>query len=554
MSDTPHTITTPSILEDLDAGQRRAATASSKHILIVAPPGSGKTRVLSARFALLVKAGAPPETLLAVTFTNKSAREMKERITALTGLDRYLLDVTTFHGFSLKLLKKTRPPFSLYGRHETLRLLKELGVKSPDKAARMVSAAKNGAYMATDEDARVLSDYSAALKRENALDLDDLVPEAVKELERGMTGGYAKAHIMVDEYQDINPLQARLVRLLAGETASVLAIGDPDQAIYSFRGSSLKSFLAFHDEYPASEVIKLSKNYRSGANIVTASGELIGHNRERLRNDPVPARPNGEIRHVECPEDRAEADFIIKEIERLMGGLTSLTAKDSDLVFSDFAVLVRTNRQADLMAGSFLRSSLPYYRGGEEGRSAGEFIRRLKGTRPRPGASLEDFIKEEGEAAGLTEDLVETFLKAAEGLGGRPAAEVLDGFIEEAALMEDEDYLDIKADRVSLLTLHMAKGLEFKTVFIAGFEDGLIPYVKNGETDIEEERRLFYVGMTRAKETLYLLSARIRSLRGVLNGTTPSRFLKELPRGLVESGLIEKKKVKKRPVQKGLFD
>lgn len=554
MSDTPHTITTPSILEDLDAGQRAAATASSKHILIVAPPGSGKTRVLSARFALLVKAGAPPETLLAVTFTNKSAREMKERITALTGLPRYLLDVTTLHGFSLKLLKKTRPPFSLYGRHETLRLLKELGVKSPDKAARMVSAAKNGAPRATGEDAVVLSDYSAALKRENALDLDDLVPEAVKELERGAACVYAKAHIMVDEYQDINPLQARLVRLMAGETASVLAIGDPDQAIYSFRGSSLKSFLEFQDEYPGAEVIKLSKNYRSGANIVTASGELIVHNKKRLRNDPVPARPGGEIRHVECPEDRAEADFIIKEIERLMGGLTSLTAKDSDLVFSDFAVLVRTNRQADLMAGSFLRSSLPYYRAEENGRRGGEFIRRLKGTMPGPGASLEDFIKEEGASVGLTEDLVETFLKAAGGLGFRPAVEVLDEYIEGAALMEDEDYLDIKADRVSLLTLHMAKGLEFKTVFIAGFDDGLIPYIKNGETDIEEERRLFYVGMTRAKETLYLLSARKSSLRGVLSGTTPSRFLKELPQGLVESGQMEKKKVKKRPVQKGLFD
>lgn len=520
MSDTPHTTTTTGILEDLDDGQRRAATASSKHVLIVAPPGSGKTRVLSTRFALLVKAGAPLKTLLAVTFTNKSAREMKERIMALTGLPATALDVTTFHGFSLKLLKKTRPPFSLYGRHETLRLLKELGVKSPDKAARMVSAAKNGTRMSTGEDARVLSDYSSALKRENALDLDDLVPEAVKELERGADGGYAKVHIMVDEYQDINPLQARLVRLMAGETASVLAIGDPDQAIYSFRGSSLKSFLEFQDEYPGAEVIKLSKNYRSGANIVTASGELIAHNKERLRNDPVPVRSGGEIRHVESSDERAEADFIIKEIERLMGGLTSLTAKESDLVFSDFAVLVRTNRQADLMAGSFLRSSLPYYRGGEEGRSAGEFIRRLKGTPPRPGASLEDFIKEEGASAGLTEDLVETFLKAAEGLGGRPVAEVLDGFIEEASLMEDEDYLDIKADRVSLLTLHMAKGLEFKAVFIAGFEDGLIPYIKNGEIDIEEERRLFYVGMTRAKETLYLLSARKRSLRGVLSGTT----------------------------------
>lgn len=544
--------TAEEILEGLDDGQRRAVLSSSRHALIVAPPGSGKTRVLAARFAMLVKEGAGPQTLLAVTFTNRAAAEMKERIAALTGLSITALDVTTFHGFSLKLLKKTRHPFSLYGRFETLRLLKELGVKSPDKAARIVSAIKNGSRAAEGEYASVLSDYSAALKRENALDLDDLVPEAVADLEAG--AGVAKSHIMVDEYQDINPLQARLVRLLAGKTASVVAIGDPDQAIYSFRGASLKSFLEFRSEYPAAEVINLSKNYRSGANIVTVSKELIGHNTERLENDPVPVTPGGGVRHVESSDERAEADFIIQEIERLMGGLTSLKAGDTDLAFSDFAVLVRTNRQADLMADAFLRSSLPYYRADEDARVSGEFIRRLKAATPAPGVALEEFIKEEARAAGLAEDLARTFVEAGQGFGDRPAEETLEKFIEEASLLEPEDYLGIKADRVSLLTLHMAKGLEFNTVFIAGFEDGLIPYVKNGVTDLEEERRLFYVGMTRAKERLYLVGARKRSLRGASLDACASRFLRELPEDIVESVKIEKKKVKRRPVQKGLFD
>ncbi|HXI10157.1 MAG TPA: ATP-dependent helicase [Thermodesulfobacteriota bacterium] len=553
MSDTRPT-TAEGILEGLDAGQKNAVLSSTRHTLIVAPPGSGKTRVLSARFALLVKDGVAPDALLAVTFTHRSAREMKERISVLSGLSPASLDVTTFHGFSFKLLKMTRRPFSLYGRHETVRLLKELGVKSPERAARMVSAVKNGVFAATGEDAAVFGAYSDALKSRGALDLDDLVAEAVAGLEGGGCAVSTKSHIMVDEYQDINPLQARLVRLLAKDTASVLAIGDPDQAIYSFRGASLRSFLEFRNDYPASEVINLSTNYRSGADIVTVSKGLIRHNCQRIENDPVAARPGGEIFHVECPEDRSEAEFIIKEIEKRMGGLTSLTAGDTDLAFSDFAVLVRTNRQADLLADSFQRSSLPYYRGGGESDRAAEFVRRLKAGSPGPGVTLEGFIKEEAAFFGLAEDITGTLLTEAGDLRDRPASEVLDEFAGRASLMEPEEYLEIKADRVSLLTLHMAKGLEFKTVFIAGFEDGLIPYVRDEETDIEEERRLFYVGMTRAKEALYLVSARKRMLRGVMVDTVRSRFLKELPAELVQSGAVEKKKTKKRPVQKGLFD
>ncbi|MBI5588084.1 MAG: UvrD-helicase domain-containing protein [Deltaproteobacteria bacterium] len=542
------------ILEGLDAVQQRAVEASSRYILIVAPPGSGKTRVLSARFARLVKEGVNPDALLAVTFTNRAAKEMKERITALTGLSRRILDISTFHGFSLQLLKKTRPPFSLYGRYDTLRLLKELGVKSPSASARMVSAVKNGTIQAAGEDAEVCSAYAGALKRDNALDLDDLIPEAIKELEAGAAGGGLKSHIMVDEYQDINPLQARLVRLLAGGPASVVAIGDPDQAIYSFRGSSLKSFLEFQAEYPGAQIINLSRNYRSAGKIVFASGKLIENNLERLKKDSSPVRTGGEILYAECADERAESEFIIKEIERMMGGLTSQTAGDSELNFSNFAVLLRTNRQVETLAESFSRSSIPYYKTGEDGKSFGDFILHLKGRRPVGDVTLTDFIKEEGRLLGLKEDLVETFVRSASDYRERTAVEVLDEYFEEAALTEPEDRLDIKSDRVSLLTLHMAKGLEFKVVFIAGFEDGVVPYVKGGETSIEEERRLFYVGMTRARDTLYLVSAQRRRLWGEALESAPSRFLKELPDKLIDRVSIEKKRVKRRPVQKGLFD
>jgi len=553
LNETPRALTTE-ILSDLDEAQRSAVCSEAAHGLVIAPPGSGKTRVLAARFAMLVQKGVRPEALLAVTFTNRSAAEMKERIASMTGLAAGALDVTTFHGFSLRLLKKTRPPFLLYGRPDTIRLLKDLGVKNPAKAARMVSALKNNVTGIEGEYAEVLTEYSTALKREGALDLDDLVTEAVLDLEAGAATRCAKSHIMVDEYQDINASQARLVRLVAGSSGSVLAIGDPDQAIYSFRGASLKSFLEFSREYPGAEAVNLTRNYRCSKSIAEASARLVSHNSARLGAEPVAVTAGGTVRHVECADEKAEAGFIIKEIEKKMGGLTSLTVSDAGLGFSDFAVLVRTNRQADLLAEAFERSTLPYYRAAEQSEGCGEFIAHLKRASARPGVTLEEFLKEEASAAGATAEVVNTLITAAKDLMERPAGEALDGFIEEALLMEPEDYLGIKAEKVSILTLHMAKGLEFKCVFIAGFEDGLIPYTGWAQTDMEEERRLLYVGMTRAKDSLYLVRARSRNLRGSSLETAPSRFLSEIPAGLVTTESVEKKKTKRRPVQNGLFD
>ncbi|MBI5642175.1 MAG: ATP-dependent helicase [Deltaproteobacteria bacterium] len=537
------------IIAGLDDNQRRAVSSGSRHILIVAGPGSGKTRVLASRFARLLKDGASPASLLAITFTNRAASEMKARITGLSP-NRLKLDIGTFHSFCFKFLKKTMPGFILFGRAEQAEALRGLGVKAVDRTIDGISAFKNG--MVPDaEISGILPGYEEALKKAGALDLDDLLLKTIEALD---TGGYGlvKTHIMIDEFQDINPVQSRLVKLL-GKNASVLAIGDPDQAIYSFRGGSLKSFMDFEKDYPGCEVIGLNRNYRSLSAVVSASQAVISNNQERIRNDISFTAEGGRIEILKCADEKAEGEFIVKEIERMMGGLSSLTAGDhhEGMRFSDFAVLYRTNRQADALKEAFSRAPIPIHIVEPPGPDFADFIRHLKSKEVPSGSGIPEFIRAEGDSLGLDKELIDLFLMAANGLG---EGEDLSDLLDDMTLIQPTDNLDIKADKVNLMTLHMAKGLEFRVVFMAGAEDEFMPLRLKGGSDVEEERRLFYVGMTRAKEILYLIHAKERRVWGEDKERQPSPFVEEIPEGLAKKVTKEKKAVKKRPVQTGLFE
>lgn len=544
------------IFEGLDPEQRDAVFSGARDLLIAAPPGSGKTRVLIRRFMRLVEEGVPPSGILAITFTNRAAQEIKERL-SLSGIDPARSNIGTFHSICLKMLKAKDPGLTLYSREDQRRVLKGLGVKGVEAAADLISGIKNSLRGDLgEEEGALYSRYTEALRDAGALDLDDLIPGAVKAIEAGHEAFGGISHVMVDEYQDINPMQRRLLKLLS-KGATVFAIGDPDQAIYSFRGASLMGFIEFRDDYPGAEVMGLRRNYRSCSRIVEASNSVIGMNAGRAGKETLPVSLGGEIRVMECADEGAEAAIVIREIESMMGGLASLTAGEhmDGARFSDFAVLFRTNRQAAPLIEAFDRSSIPYHVVARPGPGFADFIRRLRAMEPATGVELSALVRAEGVAAGLDEDLLNIFIGAARLHDNRPIAESIKDFIEEAALTEPVDNCDIKADKVNLMTLHMAKGLEFRVVFIAGVEDGLMPLrLKGEECDVEEERRLFYVGMTRARERLILLGARQRRLWGETKDRAPSPFLAEIPGRLAKRERVEKKKTKRRAEQKGLFE
>ncbi|MBI5455209.1 MAG: UvrD-helicase domain-containing protein [Deltaproteobacteria bacterium] len=533
----------------LDDGQRRAAASVARYILVVAGPGSGKTRVLSHRFAHLLQNGSRPEDLLAITFTNRAALEMRGRIEALSSVEPRSLEISTFHSFALRLLKKSGLVFRLVTRIEQKEILKGAGVKDADGALERISAIKNGAEAMPPDFQGLFETYAEGLEKTGGLDLDDLIIKAVEAVENGVDPG--KAHVLVDEFQDINPAQARLVRGLAKD-ASIFAIGDPDQAIYSFRGGSSRAFLDFEKDFPGAEVVRLAKNYRSGRVIVEASNALISRNIGRMGDDASAITDGGEITEVECRNEAAEASFIVKEIERLMGGLSSLTVgKDEDARFSDFAVLYRTNRLSESLKEAFEKSSIPFHIVAHPGPGLSELAAILRST------AFEGTLKETVERAlkdlGAGEEITAMALNAVGSC--EDGAEGLKTLADELLLLSPPDNLDIKADKVNIMTMHAAKGLEWRCVFVAGFEDGLVPFkARDGNIDFEEERRLFYVGLTRALSKAYLIHAKERRAYGEAREAKVSPFLGEIPPEFLKKVTLDKKPALRRPQQKGLFE
>ncbi len=623
------------LLRDLNPEQREAVRTVDRHLLIVAGPGTGKTHTLTTRLAYLVlRHNVPPEQILAITFTNKAAEEMAERLVGFLGTERARrLTVATFHALAARLLREWAeraglpPTFVILDEEQRLWLLRQarpdLGVQAARRAVDAISRAKQQGLTperlptTTEVDPATWRAYEEAKQAAGALDFDDLLNTTIRLLEED-PDVRAAVHrryrwIAVDEYQDLNAPQYRLLRLLAAGGANVCAIGDPDQAIYGFRGADRRYFLSFQEDFPNARVVRLTRNYRSAQNILDAALQVIrkSPDAQALR---LLARWTTDVKITvhEAPTDRAEAEYVVHTIERLVGG-TSYFSIDSGRVddtqtprrtFGDIAVLYRVRALSRPLIEALERSGIPYQTMGDAPPTARPRVQdalahlwllvaptsqvhlaRVLEAWDLQHPDLQAFL-------GAHDDLVHAWQAAARTLSLTPAQRErvnrlaafwpqvtapdlsvaeraartwaflgehrppdpederawrllfartqafdrdLRAFLEAVTLYAETDLYDPRADRVALLTLHAAKGLEFPVVFIVGCEDGLLPYRREGgPTDVDEERRLFYVGMTRAKERLILTHARRRTLYGERRQHAPSPFLADIETALKE--------------------
>jgi superfamily I DNA/RNA helicase len=517
------------ILNGLNDAQKETVTTTNGPVLVVAGPGTGKTLTIVRRIAYLIHQGVPPENILAVTFTNRAAREMQERIASLVGNASRRMFISTFHVLGLKILRDNLgDDFSLCDRDGQVALLKAVvqELRSRDskqmerisygKLAGRISQIKNGMEDAADLK-EIYERYQKALQDKSALDFDDLILQPAEILSHsGQSKKYGDLfqYIIVDEYQDISPAQYRLLRLLTGNNDNICAVGDSDQAIYAFRGADIKNFLDFEKDFSSTKRITLTANYRSQRTILAASNELIKNNDARLDKHLIAVRDQGHpVRVISVPDEKAEGGAIIREIEHRMGGTSHYQmhygSPDRDFSsesfrFSDFAVLYRTNAQARVIEEAFMASGIPYQAvGGKH--------------------SLQK------QATEATLEYMRSLISSKDTYSDRPDT-------PESILLNAADFFDPSADAVTLMTRHMAKGLEFRVVFITGAEEGLIPYtLREDGIDTEEERRLFYVGMTRAQDELFIINGRNRFLYGNKLAPLPSPFISEIPEEFIQS-------------------
>ena len=549
------------LLSGLDTDQRRAAGIASGPLLIVAGPGSGKTRTLTHRIAHLVAHhGAAPGECLAITFTRRAAGEMRERLRTLLPDVWEEVPIHTFHSFGLSVLREhwnaagLQRGFRVASDEERARLLRDTLDLSERKARGHLAAIsrtrRTAAPPAVDGTGETEEAYRREMELRNWIDFDDLVIRAADVLESdpSIRTEYRRRHpfVSIDEYQDVDAEQVRLVRQLVPPGGNVCAIGDPDQAIYRFRGADVRFFSEFREHFPGTRVVPLARNYRSDRNIVALSSQVIAPSGSGQRSVPVLEETPDLVTVHEAPTEKAEAEFIVQSLEQGIGGHSffsidsgrSAESEGRDLSFSDFAVLYRTEAQVPPLVEALARSGMPFQQ-----RSHHRLL-------DHPGvAALVDALRDAPEAGSVLERL-----DAVRPVGGdgdaaearaarellRPVAEACgddaDRFLAELALGIEVDTWDPRADRISLLTLHAAKGLEFPVVFIAGCEDGLLPlkWGRPDPADLEEERRLFYVGVTRAKSKLFLTRAKKRLARGKARERTPSPYLADIEERLLE--------------------
>ncbi len=629
-------------LEGLNPAQRAAVLATEGPLLVVAGAGSGKTRVLTHRVAhVLASDLAEPNEILAITFTNKAAGEMRSRLEGLLGATARRIWILTFHAACGRILRREaarlgyRSSFTIYDQADQVRLVKaclEELERDPKRFAprgvhAQISNAKNALVGPEEYRSRVqsFSDqtvadvydlYQRRLFASNAVDFDDLLMLTVQVLER-----FPEAHerwrqafryVLVDEFQDTNHAQYRLLQLLAGEHRNVCAVGDPDQSIYGFRGAEIRNILEFERDFPGTRVIALEQNYRSTNTILRAANAVIAHNRARKEKTLYSELGDGEaVQVLEVEDEHAEARLVAAEVASLI---------DSGWSGREIGVFYRTNAQSRVLEDVLVRQGIPYQViGGPRFYERAEIkdvlaylqvidnpadavsLTRIA-NRPRRGlgdtslarlatwadtyaatlfealgnaepaglgpaqaraaASLhvllqslqaqaqelsvaelvERVLEQSGylaaleaertiEARGRIENLQELVGVARE-YEEQAAEPTLSGFLQEISLVSDVDTLREEQSLVTLMTLHNAKGLEFGAVFMIGMEEGIFPHSRSiEEQGLEEERRLAYVGMTRAKERLVLTHASTRALWGNRTHNLPSRFLDELPQG-----------------------
>jgi superfamily I DNA/RNA helicase len=570
------------LLDALDPDQRAAAGAGPGPLLVVAGPGTGKTRTLSYRLAYLVRErGVAPEQCLAITFTRRACEELQQRLRGLVPEVARRLLVTTFHALGLRILREQHRAAGLgeqlrvVDEAERLALLRELGDGSErdvrrllaelSRAKRARAAARPGPDPEEPPDlVAALDRYDKALRARDLVDLDDLLagPVALLAGDPALAARYQERWpwLAVDEYQDVDELQYRLLGLLAPRDGNLCAIGDPDQAIYGFRGADVGFFLRFQADHPGARTVQLTRNYRSSGAIVDGALQVIAPAslvRDRVL-DPVrrgEALPERIVVHRAASE-RAEAEFVVSTVDQLLGGSSffsldsgraSASAHDHGLSFAEVAVLYRTDAQAAPLAEALARAGMPFQKRSHE-RLADHpgvraIVRVLRDPHAAAGgrsAELAVRIRHAAELAAEAPAQVPP-AAAADGRALLPAAvellvplaercgDDLERFLAELALGAEVDTLDPRADSISLLTLHAAKGLEFPVVFMVGCEDGLLPLRWGGGAEDEgEERRLFFVGMTRARSHLFLSHAARRARHGGVREAAPSPYLEAI--------------------------
>jgi len=632
-------------LADLNPAQREAVLATEGPVLVVAGAGSGKTRVLTYRIAHLVSAvGVKPQEILAITFTNKAAGEMRERLEGVLGGIARTMWVMTFHSACGRILRTEAPKlsyrsnFTIYDQADQVRVVKlclEELERDPKRFVprgihSQISNAKNLLITPDDYKARVSSFYDQTvadvyelyqgrLFASNAVDFDDLLMLTVQVLERFPEARkrWQKAfrYVLVDEYQDTNHAQYRLLQLLAGEHRNVFAVGDPDQSIYAFRGADIRNIMEFERDFGGAKQIALEQNYRSTNAILRGANAVISENRERKPKNLWSELGEGDpIRVIEVEDEHAEARFVAAEIAGLV---------DEGFAGSEIAIFYRTNAQSRVLEDVLVRQDIPYQVIGgpkfyerAEIKDAIAYLQVIDNpsdaisltriaNRPRRGIGdaslarvrayadahglslwealehpeeagcggaplkaidkfrtlmqssmsgalelpvpelLERVLDQSGylesleaertiEAQGRSENLMELVGVARE---YQESAEnpSLSEFLQQISLFSDQDAIEEERSLVTLMTLHNAKGLEFRAVFLIGMEEGVFPHSRSiEEQGLEEERRLCYVGLTRAQERLVLTHAAARSLWGSRGYNLPSRFLDELPQEEIE--------------------
>jgi uncharacterized protein (TIGR00375 family) len=613
------------ILSDLNPQQQEAVMITDQPLIILAGPGTGKTRTLTHRIAYLVlEKQIPPQNILAITFTNKAAREMEQRLEKLLRMNTAnQITIETFHAFGAMILRKDgiaigiNPNFAICTDNDQKSILKKIcpdfNNKELNEYLEKISVAKRKLLTRDSSElnqvrieSEIYSKYEIALRKSNLLDFDDLILKPIQLLEQhsDILKEYCDLFhwISVDEYQDINFAQYHLLHLLTSTDTNFCVIGDADQAIYGFRGADREYFLRFQEDYPNAKVLQLNKNYRSIQPILNASTQVIAKGSE---SNPVEIWSESvsttKLDIYQAPTDKAEAEYVVHQIEKMVGG-TSYFSIDSGRVddedeitgrsFSDFAVLYRIGAQSKLLIEAFQRSGIPFQTAGQipfyehpeiqeilsflwfiynpnsnyhqekiaaQFKQTNLFLQQLiesvsSYTVSNLIKSIDTFIQEnskksrEEKQSGLIKQLI---AKAA------PFENHLQKFLQTITLQKETDEFDPRADRVALMTLHSSKGLEFPVVFIVGCEENIIPYRRENELfDFEEERRLFYVGMTRAQEKLILTSSKKRFLFGQTLQNRTSRFVNDIENALKEFKEMEYKKAfkdKKKNNQLKLF-
>ena len=583
------------LLKELNPEQREAVCQVNGPAIILAGPGSGKTRVLTHRVAYLVSEKAvAPENILLLTFTNKAATEMTTRAEKLICAKTKLPWSGTFHSICARVLRKDgyhvgiNPSFVIYDEDDAKSLIKKIikdleltGKKIAEGAVKAsISSAKNELLTPSDYNsfaggyfqelvAKIYRNYQKELAAGHALDFDDLINETVR-LFKEAPEVLAKYHqqflyVLVDEYQDTNHAQYVLTKLLAGPPKNLCVVGDMAQAIYSFRGADSRNLLNFQKDFPEAKVFRLTQNYRSTPQIITAAAELIKNNRQALNLDLWTGNPTGEpVTIYLALNEKDESDYIVNKVKILAENL------------NEVAILYRTNAQSRSLEEALLKNNLPYQIVGgitfyerKEIKDVMAYLRLLQN--PRDTVSRERLLK---IGKGRTESF-DNFVSQNPRLVDKPPLKILDDilaatdyltlyqkedeenlervenvkelrtvaasyetlseFLASVTLMEHPSKKVRDKEAVTLMTLHAAKGLEFKLVFLVGLEEGLFPHQRSliDQSELEEERRLAYVGITRAKERLYLTHAQTRFYFGSHQVNLPSRLLEEIPGHLV---------------------